>query len=290
MDDNHPRVSGSDCGGLGLVPTIDRPTKKEMQARAGKFLLEIRLAPVVLDLRVREPISRPRANLKPWLALGDRGAVPISNPELRHQMKPVRTEPPRCEDTRYYACGHEAAEPCGESTSRDGPGEQGERAIGVPKQPMPDRPALRLIGIEQCIDRLSLDDERQLPGEVPGVLNARIHSLSADRTVNVRRVAREESAAGTVVLGLAMMQPEVTEPRRIAEDESSPRRIIHDFLELLQRKLVRVGGDFCIRRSCPLVTSSEPSAAPTAGAAMTRHVVGRPSGKNTATPRRRANE
>jgi hypothetical protein len=57
MDHNQPRVSSSDCSGLGLVPTIERPTKKEKQAGAGKFLLEIRLAPVGLDLRVREPIS-----------------------------------------------------------------------------------------------------------------------------------------------------------------------------------------------------------------------------------------
>jgi hypothetical protein len=91
MDHNQPRVSSSDCSGLGLVPTIERPTKKEMKAGAGEFLLKVRLAPVVLDLRVREPISSPRATLKPWLTLGDRRTVPVPNPKLRQQMKGVRT-------------------------------------------------------------------------------------------------------------------------------------------------------------------------------------------------------
>ena len=40
----------------------------------------------------------------------------------------------------------------------------------------------------------SPDDERQLPGEVEGILHARIHALSARRAVNVGRIAGEENA------------------------------------------------------------------------------------------------
>jgi hypothetical protein len=241
MDGNEPRVSGTDTGGLRLVPTVARPAKNEMKACAGEFLLKIRLTPVVLDLRVRKPIPSLRADWKPRLAFGDRGTVTVPNPKLRYEMKEVRPKPAGPEDAREYACDHDAPEPCGEASSRDGSREQGKCAIGVPEQPAPDWPALRLVGIEQCLDRPAPDHERQPPREVPGVLNACIHSLCADRTVNVRRVAGEKNAASTVVRGLAMMQPEVTEPRRIAQGESSPRRVIDDLLQLLEREIARVG-------------------------------------------------
>ena len=40
-----------------------------------------------------------------------------------------------------------------------------------------------------------LHDQRQLPGQVVGVLQAGVHALRADRAVDVRRVAEQEAAA-----------------------------------------------------------------------------------------------
>jgi hypothetical protein len=52
--------------------------------------------------------------------------------------------------------------------------------------------------------------------------------------VDVGRIAGEENAARTIARGLAMVQPEVTEPGRIAEDEPSSCGIVYDPLQLLE--------------------------------------------------------
>ena len=49
-----------------------------------------------------------------------------------------------------------------------------------------DRVALGLITVQERLRRRTLQDKRQFPGQVERVLNARIHSLSAVRRVNVR--------------------------------------------------------------------------------------------------------
>ena len=82
MDRNQLRASGSDPSDLGWVPAVPPPAKNEMKACAGEFLLKIRLAAVVLDRRVRKPISSLWAYPKPGLAYSDSGTVPVPNPKL----------------------------------------------------------------------------------------------------------------------------------------------------------------------------------------------------------------
>jgi len=71
-----------------------------MKVWAGEFLLEIRLAPIVFDLGVREAISSLRAPPEPRLAFSDRGTAPVPNPKLRHEMKKIGAELPRDENAR----------------------------------------------------------------------------------------------------------------------------------------------------------------------------------------------
>jgi hypothetical protein len=154
-------------------------------------------------------------------------------------MKERGPKPPRGEDARKYARQHNSPEPRGGYAAGDCPREQAEGAIGVPEKPTSDRPAFCLVGIEQWVDCRPADDEGELPSEIPGILNPCVHSLCADRTVNMSRVAGEEDATRAIVSGLAMMEPEVAEPRRIAEDEASTRRSVDDLLQLVEREVAR---------------------------------------------------
>ena len=60
---------------------------------------------------------------------------------------------------------------------------------------MRDRDALFLVGIEQCLVRSTIDDERQLPSQVVRILQSGVHALGPDRAVNVCRVAEQEASA-----------------------------------------------------------------------------------------------
>lgn len=71
---------------------------------------------------------------------------------------------------------------------------------GAPKKNVPrparffddvsrDGPPLRFVRVEQPIRRPALDNAGQFPAEVKGVSDPRIHSLSAQRAVNVRGIA-----------------------------------------------------------------------------------------------------
>ena len=72
-----------------------------------------------------------------------------------------------------------------------------------------DRAALGRVGVEQGALGRSLDDVRQLPGQVEGVLHAGVHALAAGRAVDVGGVAGQEHAALAVVLHLALVDAEV---------------------------------------------------------------------------------
>jgi hypothetical protein len=54
-------VPRGDIGDLGLVPPVPGSTQDEMKVWAGEFLQKISLAPIILDLGVRETISSLRA-------------------------------------------------------------------------------------------------------------------------------------------------------------------------------------------------------------------------------------
>jgi len=53
---------------------------------------------------------------------------------------------------------------------------------------------LRLVGIEQARTRTALHDECELPAEVVGILQTRVHALCSHGAVDVRGVAEQEAA------------------------------------------------------------------------------------------------
>src|SRR5690348_11426008 len=56
---------------------------------------------------------------------------------------------------------------------------------------------------------------RERGGERDGVLNSRIHSLSARRTVDVRRIAGQENSARFVVFGDAVVYSKTRSPDHV---------------------------------------------------------------------------
>ena len=52
-----------------------------------------------------------------------------------------------------------------------------------------------MVRLEQSPVGLPAQDQRELPGEVVGILQSRVHALPADGTVNVRRVSDQKAMA-----------------------------------------------------------------------------------------------
>src|SRR5262249_35024030 len=64
-----------------------------------------------------------------------------------------------------------------------------------------DRAALRLVALEKPRAAPAGDHRRQLPAEVDRVAEAGVEAKPCGRMIEVRRIAREENAAMTVVVG-----------------------------------------------------------------------------------------
>ena len=122
---------------------------------------------------------------------------------------------------------------------------------------------------------LRRDHHCELPSQVPRILNAGIHALRTDRAVDVRGIAGQEHAALAISRGLTVMQTK----KRVSHAGS--RRVTEPY----------VGSETINCSSASdnvLVATSEPSSTarcPAASMAMTRQVLGCPSGKNMANPR-----
>jgi hypothetical protein len=110
-------------------------------------------------------------------------------------------------------------------------------AVGEAKHEAADWPALGLVGVEQRRVGQAPVDERQLPAEVPGVLDAGVHALGAGWAVHVGGVAGEKDTAGAVVDGLAVMKQEVRQPHRVAQAQLAAGEPIGDRLQVGQRGL-----------------------------------------------------
>ena len=64
---------------------------------------------------------------------------------------------------------------------------------------MREADSLRLVSRKQRLIRIAPQHRRQLPGEIDGVTDTGIHSLTADRAVNVCGIAEQEHATPTEV-------------------------------------------------------------------------------------------
>ena len=95
------------------------------------------------------------------------------------------------------------------------------------------RHAFGAVALEQPIVAAAVQDEIELPDQVPRVMQTGIHPLSTVRTVNVRRVAGDEHPSHAQLRGVPMMDAEVAAPvhrerldlRRAPADAVSSARV-----------------------------------------------------------------
>ena len=74
-------------------------------------------------------------------------------------------------------------------------GDDREHTIGGRDQPPREGDPFRLVGIEQALRGISLQHRRELPRQVHGVADARVHPLTADRAVDVSGISQQERAS-----------------------------------------------------------------------------------------------
>jgi len=101
---------------------------------------------------------------------------------------------------------------------------------------------------------MAADDEGKFPGQVIGILQARIHSLRAHRAVDVGRVAKQEAAAGAEPFRSAVMDAIGREPAALFECQIIPasRRIgRHHFIECQLSRCRRLSGGCRSRANGP---------------------------------------
>ena len=71
----------------------------------------------------------------------------------------------------------------------------GEGAIGGRDEAPCKGDSFRLVAIEQGCMCSTVQDRGEFPGEVDRVTDTRVHALSADRAMNVRRVPEQKCSA-----------------------------------------------------------------------------------------------
>ena len=97
-----------------------------------------------------------------------------------------------------------------------------------------DRLAFGGVRVEEGLPGGPLEDQGKLPGEVVGVLNARVQPLAAGRAVDVRRVSRDEAAADAELGDDPAVEPEERDPGRVVDDRPLRPVRVEDGLDLLQ--------------------------------------------------------
>ena len=110
--------------------------------------------------------------------------------------------------------------------------EHAKQAVRGPQQRATHGPALRVVRIHQASIGGSATHHRELPPEIPGVLNPRVHALCSDGTVNVSRVAGQEDPSVLVCDGLPVVEAEPCQPDRIVHSHGTAGRIGNHRLEL----------------------------------------------------------
>ena len=111
-----------------------------------------------------------------------------------------------------------------------------ERAVGRLQQSLRNGHALLLVGVEQRWIGAALHDERELPCEVVGILQPRVHALGAHRAVDVRGVAEKEAAPVAEPFRGAVMDAVGREPAARLERERRSRLLADRGNQLLERQ------------------------------------------------------
>jgi hypothetical protein len=103
------------------------------------------------------------------------------------------------------------------------------------------RAALGAVGLQQRPVGVTTNDEVELPGQIPDVVEPGVHALSAEWTVNVRGVAGDEDASDTEPRHLAVMRVEIAAPVQRARLQLARATFSQHGLHELERWSVAFG-------------------------------------------------
>src|SRR5262245_5622677 len=167
------------------IPAVGRTGQQQVQPRAGQCVVQPARLVAPLDRPVRHPVAGVRSGTRPGAALHAERAAPGSDTEPGDDPKPKAPDRPNpageWDQARYqpgpYQAGHRA-------------GAQGhpERRIGQPQHEPGDRLPLGLVAVQQL--RIgTTKDERELPAQIPRILDAGVHFLTAGWAVYVRGIS-----------------------------------------------------------------------------------------------------
>src|SRR5262249_32651815 len=112
-------------------------------------------------------------------------------------------------------------------------GGEAEHAVSSRDQPPGEPDPLGFVTVEQLVRSPAGHDRCQLPGEIDGVANPRIHALAAGRTVDVRGIAEQEGSDPSEMLRHPVMHMIGREPIHLLDlNLEVIDRPIADVLEL----------------------------------------------------------
>jgi len=129
---------------------------------------------------------------------------------------------------------HHASGPCGQGAFGHRTRKRAEQPVRVSQEKLSDWPAFGVVCVEQSALGKATDNQAQLPPEIPRILDARVHTLCADGTVDVRRITSEKHVSFSIVCGLAMVEVKAREPYRIAEANRATGRWVNEGLHFGQ--------------------------------------------------------
>ena len=137
------------------------------------------------------------------------GGMPIIDGDLRHCAKQEFAEGPELRQWREHDRHDTGADDISEPALRRS---QGEYPIRCPHQAACESDTLGLVGVQQCVRRATGKHGFQLPGEINGVADARVHALPAGGAVDVGGVAKQKRASFAEMLRHAVMDVISREP------------------------------------------------------------------------------
>src|SRR6266851_686245 len=134
-----------------------------------------------------------------------------------------------------------------------------EDAVGRRDEAPREADPLRLVSVENALRRALAQDRRELPREVDGVADARVHSLPTDRAVDVGGVAEEEDAPAPETSRHSVMDPVGREPLHSRDVDAHPLQepLAHIVPARFHALLLHIGTDGADQPCAPLVCERE---------------------------------
>lgn len=117
------------------------------------------------------------------------------------------------------------------------PGQPGENPVCRVEEVLADRVALLVIGVEKRIRTFATKDGTQLPPQVDGILYTGVHSLAADRRVDMRSVTGHKKATIAVGVDAHVVQRVACDPGRVIELTMPRFHGVKQLLKILEVRL-----------------------------------------------------